>query len=202
MINVPDGAYPYLVLQQGRLDHLKQDPPAWMAAYGAKLQELFSAIEPHLPERCRAFVDVGGGMGGIDILLARHFPDAGVGVLDGRADPPLVTRHAQTFNNLAITHRFLEANGVRASRLMMLPADDPGTPKALDLIVSFGSWCFHYPPIAYLKWVKACCHAGTRLILEVRRGHYDWQAELAQAFDPIATCGESEKFIRVVYAAR
>jgi hypothetical protein len=199
---VTDEAYPYLVLQQGRLDHLKQGRQYWEAAYNAKVEAVFSAIAPHLPERCRAFMDVGGGVGGMAALLARHFPDSRVGVLDGAADPAVMVRHAQTFNDLAVTGGFLLANGVRRPRLMMCPAQDPGTPKPLDLVVSFGSWCFHYPPASYLEWVKACCHTGTRLILEVRRGHYDWQAQLADVFDPIATCGESDKWIRVVYAAR
>jgi hypothetical protein len=102
-----------------------------------------------------------------------------------------------------VTAEFLMANGVRRQRLMLRPANDPGTPVALDLVVSTASWCFHVPPAEHLRWIRACSRSGTRLILEMRKARHDWQLELVAAgFDPIAVCGESEKFVRVVYVAR
>jgi hypothetical protein len=81
---------------------------------------------------------------------------------------------------------------------MLRPANDPGTPVALDLVVSFASWCFHYPAGEYLRGSSSLQPpSGTRLILEMRKGRHDWQLELVAAgFDPIAVCGESEKFVR------
>jgi SAM-dependent methyltransferase len=205
---VTDEAFPYLVLQQGRLDHLKHDRRAWEAAYNAKMAELMRSIEPHLPDACNNVLDIGGGMGGIDALLARRFgPDCEVTILDGEADLPVMTLHRKTFSHKDVCKAFLEANGVRPERFSYVAPDLRATPGAcmqpFDLVVSFGSWCFHYPPEEYLAFVKRTCRPGATLIIELRLGGtYDWQADLLEAFDPVGVAGASDKFIRVVYAAR
>lgn len=187
-IAVTDAAFPYLVLQQGALDHLKGDRIVWEDAYRARLAELFAQIAPHLPKTCARILDVGGGMGGIDILLHRHF-GAEISIVDGLDDPPVMVRHDKTFNSLVVAAQFLEANGVRDFRLrppIAFRTDPLGSGKVADLVVSFASWCFHYPPAEYLEAVKAACHADTILILDVREGRADWLQQLLGVFDPVA----------------
>lgn len=198
-LTVTDAAFPYLVVQQGALDGLKGDRAAWEAAYNAKMAALFADISAVLPERCHQILDVGGGMGGIDALLARHYDGAQVCILDGEADPPIVRRHAETFNDMGVTRDFLAANGVPG---FCWNTPDHQVIWRSDLIVSFGSWCFHYPPAVYLDFVKRCCHPGTILILEVRNGRPDWQVELERVFAPASAIHTAEKFTRRVYVPR
>ncbi len=210
MIKITDAAFPYLVAQQGRLDSLKGDRAAWSSAYRAKLARLLSEISPHLPAKCDRILDVGGGMGGIDALIAATYERPPVvALLDGIDCDPVCTRHARPFSNLAVAANFLCANGVR--RVIGFNPDrasacqEPDFTEAsfsgFGLICSFGSWCFHYPPAVYLPFVKASCFPGTVLIIEVRKSKPDWRAELSEAFGPPLVQSEAEKFVRCVYVA-
>lgn len=196
---VTDAAFPYLVAQRGRIDALKHDRPAWEAAYAADLAETLANITPHLPARCGAILDVGGGMGGIDAMLSRHYGGLEVCILDGEADPAAVRSHAETFSHMGAARDFLAVNGVERFERY---TPDLGEPRSFDLIVSFAAWCFHIEPAAYLPFVKACCHPGTILILDVRRGRPAWSADLHDAFQRIDVAHVSGKFERMVFRAR
>jgi hypothetical protein len=109
-----DAAFPYLVLQQGRLDHLKDRPAPGSRPITKSLVELFDQIAPHLPATCTGILDVGGGMGGIDVLITRHYRTDRVSILDGsttrRSDGP---PRPDLQRPRGATRRFLMANGVR-----------------------------------------------------------------------------------------
>lgn len=176
---ITNEARPYLVLQKGALDHLKHDPAAWDAAYNRSMNNTFKTIEPFLPETCEAVLDVGSGMGGICALINRHYScEVDVTLLDGLIDDPIVIAHRKTFNNMKIAEDFLEKNGVK--HFECLGPASLKMPKLykFDLIISFGAWCFHFPPRDYLDFVVAHCKPGTVLILDVRISKTDWLEEL------------------------
>jgi SAM-dependent methyltransferase len=146
-------AYPYLVVQRGALDDMKGDAGTWIAKYIDVVCSEFRSIEPYLPEECESILDVGSGLGGIDALLNEHYGgNCQVTLLDGVRDPPQVTTHNQTFNDMAVAKDFLAANGV--GRFDFIDANDDHrlAPRRYDLIVSFKSWCFHIEPERHLRW--------------------------------------------------
>jgi hypothetical protein len=186
-IHIPEEAYPYLVAQRGALDDMKDDAGLWCRRYAETLQSDFDCIERFLPERCDAVLDVGGGMGGINILLNAHYGgNLIVALLDGADDPPSVTKHAETFSNYRVARNFLQINGVENT--MAISTARPFAPNFFDLVISLKSWCFHYEPAKYLDFVKGCSIAGkTRIILDVRGGlkgcplGRSWEMELQDA---------------------
>lgn len=205
---ISDEAFAYLAVQRGGIDHLKGDRVAWEEAYIASIAADFKSIEPYLPARCDWILDVGSGLGGIDIWLQRHYQgDAQLVLLDGQDDKPEVQRHASTFNHMGAAHRFLTANGASMATFL--------TPEAIarelyllvdptfDLVISLQAWCFHIPPAAYLPFVlKRLRRRHGVLILDVRKGKPEWEAQLAEAFEPVAIASEGRKSMRRVYAAR
>lgn len=203
---MPAAAWPYAQIQRGSLDHLRANRAEWMAAYEAQLVSQFEAIQPWIPIASGAprILDIGGGIGGIDVLLSRHYQGrAGVNVCDGVADPPVVERHAKTFNSMGATAEFLEANGVEFEDILS-PSHFQDRARAwggtFDLVVSFGAWCFHIPPHEYLGAVRHVLRKGGVLIVERRLLKVDWRLHLQAAFgDPIGVCGHSEKWVREVY---
>lgn len=206
-IDVSDEAFEYLRLQKGSLDKFSHDRPRWLAAYRTDLQRTFDEIKPWLPERCWALLDIGSGLGGIDALLSRHY-DGGpfVNLLDGVDDRPQMNLHRQTFSNERVARNFLRANGVRGDRIRYhgptATAEDLRAPY--DLVVSFGSWCFHYEPNEYLPRLLAGggLHAESVVIVDVRAGKKLWHEQLEDVLRPIKFIRSAQKYMRVAYARR
>jgi len=205
---IDDGQFPYLVKQRGNIKHLKDDRMAWQAAYDEVLDGIFNTLTPWLPADVGSLMDVGSGLGGIDVLLSRHYGDmlGTITLVDGDDDPPEKTLPYGTFSNQKVSKRFLRGNGVNQSLTYLYPEGIDEEPEAArsmcptqDLIVSFGSWCFHFPPSMYLPFVKSCCREGTILIIDVRKELIEWAADLDGAFTRVGVAHEEEKYQRVVY---
>jgi SAM-dependent methyltransferase len=207
-IAVPDFVYPYLVQQRGALDDMKDDRALWLGKYAEMLASEFRSIEPFLPKRCDTILDIGGGMGGINILLNRHYGGGcSVSLLDGVDDLPQMTNHAETFSNFDIARNFLQLNGVE--RIHAIRPEAPRAPHFYDLVISLKSWCFHYPPSRYIDFVKSCSIKGqTQIIVDVRGGAkgnpgiaFAYQRELSKAFSSPMRVHWGIKFETMSYTA-
>ena len=170
-IDIPEEALPYLVAQRGAIDDMMGDMGLWCTKYAETLQSDFDCIEPYLPKRCDTLLDIGGGMSGISILLNAYYgaacwvnPVQRCSMSFG--DPPLLTRHAETFSNYEVARNFLRINGVE-NTMAVNPAR-PIAPNFFDLVISLKSWCFHYEPERYLEFVKGCVIAGKTKIIVMR----------------------------------
>ena len=198
-IIVEDRHFAYLAEQKGALDELRGNREEWERAYAESLRQDLLDVQPHLP--VGSVLDIGSGLGGIDVLIDRA-SGGGVRVclLDGVDDPPRMRLHRETFNDMQVAMDFLRINGVLDSTWT-----PPSRPRAqtFDLIISFGSWCFHYPPETYLEFVKLCCIPGeTAIILDVRRSKAAWAMQLSSAFKKIEVIRSGRKYDRILYRAR
>jgi hypothetical protein len=207
---IPQRAYRFLVLQQGRLSPLHRDRIIWQKAYTAQLQEDYKLIAPHLPKLepgIHHTLDVGSGIGGINVYISRHYKTEDVEMvpilMDGRKDEPTVVLHRKTFNDMRAAYEFHLANGgtiyeVDANeRPLLWPLSDA---KA-KLVTSLASWCFHYPPDTYLDFVRANLAPEARLIIDVRRDKPEWRTQLLDTFRWRASIHGSNKFERMVFDA-
>lgn len=208
-IVVEDSHFEFLRLQKGNLDELAHDRARWLDAYRADLEAQFDSIAHHLPARCSRFLDIGSGLGGIDILIRRHYERRGmhptVWLLDGERDPARMFLHRQTFNDMRVARDFHEKNGGDRGRFAywtpLTFKAGPSTPY--DLVVSFGSWCFHYPPSEYLPaLLTGGVHADTVLILEVRSTKAAWLRELEEFLEVVDVVKTKPKWSRFVFRVR
>lgn len=202
-LTISDEAFAYLKIQRGAISDLSNDRKAWEAAYRRSLLGDFGTMQRWLPEKCGAILDVGSGLGGINILFARHYGNnPSVWLLDGIEDEPRVERHDATFNSAPQACIFLATNGLFTA----MPIGPASLPEVkvpddgfFDLVVSVQAWCFHFPPSEYLDFVKRSAMPGATLILDVRKGRDDWRKELSEAFTEIGVAVSPPKFDRVVY---
>jgi len=203
---VNDAHFAYLRLQKGSLEPLAHDRALWHAAYEADLWRTYSEIHPYLPESCSgASLDVGSGLGGIDVLLSRHYGgELRVNLLDGEHDAPAMTLHRQTFSSEAVARDFLSMNGVRPDRIGYSTPASPDFTLVWDLVLSLGSWCFHYAPDVYLPRLLegGGLHTDTVIILDVRRDKGEWTSQLIAHLREVASIRITNKWARGVYALR
>lgn len=201
-IVVEDAHFEYLRLQKGKLHDLIGDRSKWLAAYEADLVNTYQEIREHLPQICWGMLDIGSGLGGIDALIYRHYGDHPyVNLLDGEDDPPEMKLHRETFNSMRVARDFLIKNGVRSDRFGYLTTRAEFVVKPYDVVMSFGSWCFHYEPNVYLPLLLSGggLHSDSRIIVDVRNDRPDYDQQLREGLEQVAVIRRSTKFARTVF---
>ena len=146
-------------------------------AFTEGLERDLESLRPFLPERASRLLDIGCGLGGIDILLYHHYaPDPPTVALldrDGLSEELFYGYRSEAahYTSLEGARRLLEDNGVAPDAITTWDPDVDGYPRerSFDLIVSIISWGFHYPIDAYLDDVRATLADGGTLILDVQK---------------------------------
>lgn len=187
----------YLVIQHGSVSDQRHDLKAWKQAYENSLMELFSTIHPVLPENCETVLDIGGGLGGIDLKLVQHYGGKlHVSILDGLDCPADVQWHHKPFSNAKVAMDFHKKNG-NENVSCCWPAPSP--PRKFDLIVSFAAYCFHIPPADYIDVVKESRHESTVCIFDVRKERPQYLLELVKALGKPVVLKQAKKYVRLAF---
>lgn len=200
---VSDEQFEYLRWQKGSLFDLSDDRERWQAAYEAELWQTYLEMQKHLPDPCWGLLDVGSGLGGIDVLLARHYADDQpyIHLLDGEDDAPEMRLHRNTFNSMKVAREFQRANGIRMDRFGYFTTATSDLPRPYDLVLSLGSWCFHYPPDTYLPLLLSGggLHLDSVIIVDVRNSRPIYEEQLAKSLERMAVIRTAPKYTRAVY---
>lgn len=195
----------YLRVQKGMLSEIADDR-SFDEAYNKLIEENFQEIRPYLQQTCRAILDVGSGLGGINARICEHYaekPD--VVLLDGLNDKPVVNRHAETFNDFFVAQQFLNKHGTPRVHWTDPKTCEHYNPEykaafEYDLVISYGAWCFHTPPEMYLSYVKA--YATGLLILDVRKDKPEWFKTLIKEFKFERIIKVGKKYDRCLFRAK
>lgn len=186
--------FEYLSIQRGEVSDARHDFEKWKLAYLGSLREIAESIWPMLPEKCERVLDMGSGLGGIDLLLSKRFKTATFDLLDGTDYKPHVYNHNIPFSNEAVALDFHKKNGNERVECVW-PRIPEG--RTYDLILSFAAYCFHIHPINYFDQLRRAARPDTRIIFEVRRERRDWLAQLVKEFGKPVVMAKREKFVRV-----
>lgn len=203
-IKVSAEAFKFLKLQKGKLEPFAHDFDKWLHAYRTALQLDYDMLAPHLPnfdDNIEQTLDIGSGLGGIDILLYRHYSGLIVPILlDGTNDTPVMTFHRKTYSSARVAEAFHAVNGVSPVAFVD-PAMSPMMPLSVPakLVVSLGSWCFHYAPDVYLQYVLDNTAPGATIITDLRKGKDDWKKQLNDVLSLQSVIHMATKFDRMVF---
>jgi len=174
--------------------HYKGD---FVAAYNADLESTYQSIKNHLPAD-GVILDIGCGMGGIDVLLSQHYRGrADITLLDKQGVSPEINSgfhlDAGQFSHYC---RFddamalLGANGVTAKTVDIGREPFPDGP--FSIVISLLSWGFHYPIDTYSPNVAS----GGIIVADVRHGTGGIKA--LEQYGPSIVVHTAQKFNRVV----
>ena len=163
----------------------------------------FASIASALPRLCSAILDIGCGVGGIDVLLARYYADARpmFYLLDKTQVDPIhygFEKRGAFYNSLDVAREVLMLNGVAGERIKLMHATDDNRIEMagpVDLAISLISWGFHYPVETYLNRVHALLRPGGHLILDVRKSTGGEEA-IRSKFPSVRPLQETEKYNR------
>jgi SAM-dependent methyltransferase len=206
MISIPDNAIKYILFQ--RTKYLIYQNNKWLNSiiiripfltynrmvvfeawlFKSRIKRLFSedmereyeSIKEGLPEDPSAILDIGCGVAGIDVMLARHYKERGKSVDFYLLDKTELNdkvyydleKTASYYNSLDVARNLLMANGVASERVHIQEVTgNPIFPGIqFDLVLSLISWGFHYPVETYLDEVNDLLKPRGKLIIDVRKG--------------------------------
>ncbi|MBU6388629.1 class I SAM-dependent methyltransferase [Patescibacteria group bacterium] len=217
-MNIPDIAVKYILFQ--RTEYLIYQNNRWLNSiviripfltynrmvaleswlFRSRIKRLFAedmereyeSIRASLPENPLAILDIGCGVAGIDVMLARHYQKLGKEVDFYLLDKTELNdkvyygleKTASYYNSLGVARNLLIANGVDNKRVHTQEATGdsifPGV--QFDLVLSLISWGFHYPVETYLDEVNNLLKSDGKLIIDVRKGS-DGNKILEQKFN-------------------
>lgn len=181
--------------------------------YPGRMASEWATIAPYVrADITLDILDIGCGLGGIDVMIARHRSVDSITLIDGTGD--IAKRGKINFKpdqeawaDVRVARDFVTEN----TRVCLVSADTPDnllraamTCKVMqmsgfDLIVSLRSWGHHYPASVYAKAAHIFLSAGGRAILDIRRGTGGRQEMEAVGFRFVAICDEGKKHQRMVF---
>ena len=157
-------------------------------SYYSDMEREYLSIAGYLPGAVGRILDIGCGIGGIDVFLHNHYRgEAKMHLLDrsGLSDNVYYgfSESGAYYNSLDMTSRFLLHNGVSTEGFVTVDVERHPFPAAqlFDLVLSLLSWGYHYPVTTYLDAVHAALAPGGTLIVDLRR-HTPGKQQLTEKF--------------------
>jgi SAM-dependent methyltransferase len=170
----------YLHLQRHECRQKRQK----IRSYGMKemYQELlnqFHLFEKYIPTGTKCVLDIGCGLGYIDVILSRHIPDLNLYMFDSLLETN--NKVNLFYNDLSLTKEFLILNDVNPEKIFLINATatgndqiinlDPNCFKTLpkiDFVISLYAWGWHSRLPKFIKEVYEVLREGGRFIIEIK----------------------------------
>lgn len=174
--------------------------------FALEMEKEYKEMQAFLPEKAKAILDIGCGIGGINVFLRRHYEtqNSSFYLLDKTEMPKRVyyghREKASFYNSLSDAKGFLRENGVPEEQIFTQEATDDNRIEftgPFDLVVSLISWGFHYPVAVYLDQVYAKLAPGGVLVMDVRKAHGGIE-EVQKKFGAVAIIHDASKHVRLV----
>ena len=146
-----------------------------------RTEELFrreiEAIKDYLPKNVENIMDIGCGLGIINIYLNQIYNNQpNFFLLDkNRIDKEIkygFSSEYESYNDLNQTKNLLLNNNVNSLHTIDVEKDIKIENK-IDLVISLKSMGYHYPIDQYLKLFRTCCDDNTCFIFDVSEGYYN-----------------------------
>lgn len=143
------------------------------ANYVASMKREYEAMASELPIASDVVVDIGAGLGGIDIFLARHYPAATFFLLDKNENSATTagfSSHHGFYNSFSKARELLTEHGMKEEQIHFLTPEQTSLLPVPNLILSLLSCGFHYPLSTYQNIFERCLHDRGTVIVDIRKG--------------------------------
>ena len=157
----------------------------------------FEFMFPFFPETMGTVLDIGAGVGGIDLLICRRFEKVRVDLLDKDEVLPELwygfSKRPAAYNTKLDTENFFALNGIRSIKYHTEYPEE----NKYDFIFSRISCGFHYPVQTYLKQIKRTLNKRGRLFLDVRKNKGEIDA-LKKEFGKVKILNTQKAMHRII----
>ena len=150
----------------------------------------FETFKNYLPKSAGNIMDIGCGLGIIDIYLNEFFEKKPVFFLldKNRVDRKIkygFSSNYESYNDLKETKNILLNNNIDSSCINLFDVEKQFLiTKKMDLVISLKSMGYHYPINTYIELFRNCCTKNTVFIYDIGENQYD-ENYLKTIFDDI-----------------
>ena len=137
----------------------------------------FDTFKNFLPKDLKNIMDIGCGLGIIDILLNNFYKNkVNFYLLDkNKIDNKIkygFSSNYESYNNLNETKNLLLKNEINSGQLNIFDVDRKiEINEKMDLVISLKSMGYHYPVDIYIDFLKSCSNNKTIFIFDVSEGY-------------------------------
>ena len=139
----------------------------------------YNTIRSYLPKRIHNIMDIGCGLGIINILLQQHYKNNIKYFLIDKDKVDLKIKYGfkenyESYNDLDETKKILKNNGIKNDNIFMFNADKKiSIDGKIDLVISLKSMGYHYPYENYLSLLKRVASDNCIFIFDIASKTYD-----------------------------
>jgi len=140
-------------------------------------EDEFLKIKNYLPIKVNTIMDIGCGLGIINILLNQHYNnEPKFYLLDkNKIDNKIkygFSINYESYNYLENTKKILEESGIKSKNLVLKNVDNNiSINDTIDLFISLKSMGYHYPFKNYLHYLKKFCNKESIFIFDIAPKH-------------------------------
>jgi hypothetical protein len=142
-------------------------------------QKEIELIKDYLPKKAENIMDIGCGLGIINIFLNKIYNNQTNFYLLDKNKIDKVIKYGfssdyESYNDLKETRNLLINNDIKPSSINTLDVEkDFKIDAKIDIVISLKSMGYHYPIDQYLRLFQTCCDENTSFIFDVSEGYYN-----------------------------
>ena len=150
----------------------------------------FETFKNYIPNSAENIMDIGCGLGIINIYLNEFFEKKPVFFLldKNRVDRKIkygFSSNYESYNDLNETKNILLNNNIDTNRINLFDVEKQFLiTKKMDLVISLKSMGYHYPINTYIELLRNCCTKDTVFIFDIGDNQYD-ENYLKKIFDDV-----------------
>ena len=150
----------------------------------------FETFKKYIPNSAENIMDIGCGLGIINIYLNEFFEKKPVFFLldKNRVDRKIkygFSSNYESYNDLNETKNILLNNNIDTNRINLFDVEKQFLiTKKMDLVISLKSMGYHYPINTYIELLRNCCTKNTVFIFDIGDNQYD-ENYLKKIFDDV-----------------
>ncbi len=146
----------------------------------SEIEKEFDLFKDYIPKNIKTVMDIGCGLGLINIFLNNNFKNIiNFYLLDqNKIDHKIkygFSKNYESYNNLLTTKKTLITNNIEEKKLNLIDVNKNYQikDKSIDLVISLVSMGYHYPISNYVTLLRKTCTKNTVFIFDIATEYQD-----------------------------